>query len=345
MATKTVLVLLGGYSTEHDVSLRSGTGVVRQMDPELYRPWPVVLTKDRRWRFPKLPLTPDQQAAFEGGRHDLPEGDLSDGWSESQGPALQRLPCDGAFLALHGDWGEDGRMQSLLEFHGVPYTGSGVLGSATAMDKSRTKEILATRELPISPSVELATSMGAEELAARIFEWAELPVVLKVPTGGSSIGVHIVKTEEQLVRAAVKLCATEKRVLVEKFVAGRELTCGVLEGHPPLPPTEIRPKCGEFFDFSSKYLPGGSEELTPAPLSAEETRTIQDLARRVHDTLRLRAYSRTDFILSDEGPIILEVNTLPGMTETSLIPQQAAAIGLSYRDLVTAILKASWDKD
>lgn len=112
-----------------------------------------------------------------------------------------------------------------------------------------------------------------------------------------------------------------------------------------MPPTEIRPKCGEFFDFSSKYLPGGSEEITPAPLTHEETKLIQELARRVHDTLRLRAYSRTDFILSDEGPIILEVNTLPGMTETSLIPQQAACIGLSYRDLVTAILRASWDKE
>ncbi len=345
MATKTVLVLLGGYSTEHDVSLKSGTGVVRQMDPALYRPWPVVLTKDRRWRHPPAPLTPEQQTSFEGGKHDLAAGDLSDGWLESTSPCLERLPCAGAFLALHGDWGEDGRMQSLLEFHGVPYTGSGVLGSATAMDKSRTKEILATRELPISPSVELATSMGPEEFASRAYEWGELPLVLKAPTGGSSIGVYICKTEEQLVSAAVKMCATEKRVLVEKFVAGRELTCGVLEGHPPLPPTEIRPKCGEFFDFSSKYLPGGSEEITPAPLTPEETKVIQDLARRVHDTLRLRAYSRTDFILGPEGPIILEVNTLPGMTETSLIPQQAAYIGLSYRDLVTAILRASWDKE
>jgi D-alanine-D-alanine ligase len=345
MATKTVLVLLGGYSTEHDVSLKSGTGVVRQMDPVLYRPWPVVLTKDRRWRHPPAPLSVEQQATFEGGRHDLPSGDLSDGWLESASPCLERLPCAGAFLALHGDWGEDGRMQSLLEFHGVPYTGSGVLGSATAMDKSRTKEILATRELPISPSVELTTAIGPEDFAARAFEWGGLPLVLKVPTGGSSIGVHICKTEEQLVRAAVQLCANEKRVLVEKFVAGRELTCGVIEGHEPLPPTEIRPKCGEFFDFSSKYLPGGSEEITPAPLTAEQTKLIQELARRVHDTLRLRAYSRTDFILSDEGPIILEVNTLPGMTETSLIPQQAACIGLTYRDLVTAILRASWDKE
>ncbi len=345
MKTKTVLVLLGGYSTEHDVSLKSGTGVVRQMDPDRYSPWPVILTKDRRWRHPAAPLTPEQQAGFEGGKHDLQAGDVSDGWLESPGPCLERLPCAGAFLALHGDWGEDGRMQSLLEFHGIHYTGSGVLGSATAMDKSRTKEILATRELPISPSVELVTSIGAEELASRAFEWGGLPLVLKVPTGGSSIGVFLVKTEEQLVRAAVEMCALEKRVLVEKFIAGRELTCGVLEGYPPLPPTEIRPKCGEFFDFSSKYLPGGSEELTPAPLTAEQTKQIQELARRVHETLRLRAYSRTDFILSDEGPIILEVNTLPGMTETSLIPQQAACIGLSYRDLVTAILRASWDKD
>ena len=114
---------------------------------------------------------------------------------------------------------------------------------------------------------------------------------------------------------------------------------------PPLPPTEIRPKCGEFFDFSSKYLPGGSEEITPALLLPEQTRELQELARRVHETLRLRAYSRTDFILADDGPIILEVNTLPGMTETSLIPQAAACIGMSYRDLVTAILKASWDHD
>jgi D-alanine-D-alanine ligase len=341
---KTVLVLMGGYSTEHDVSLKSGTGVVRQMDPALYQPWPVVLTKDRRWRFPPRPLAASEQEKFEGGPHDLPPGDVSDGWSETQGPALERLPCDGAFLALHGDWGEDGRMQSLLEYHGVPYTGSGVLGSATAMDKSRTKEILATREIPLSPSVELSTAIGAEELAHRAFEWGGLPLVLKVPTGGSSIGVHICKTEEQLVRAAVRLCVEEKRVLVEKFVKGRELTCGVLEGHEPLPPTEIRPRCGEFFDFSSKYLPGGSEEITPAPLSAEETRSIQEIARRVHETLRLRAYSRTDFILGDDGPIVLEVNTLPGMTETSLIPQQAAKIGLSYRDLVTAIIQASWDR-
>ncbi|HNY31310.1 MAG TPA: D-alanine--D-alanine ligase [Fibrobacteria bacterium] len=342
--TKTVLVLMGGYSTEHDVSLKSGTGVVRQMDPSLYQPWPVVLTRDRRWRFPPRPLAASEQPAFEGGRHDLAAGDLSDGWSETSGPALERLPCDGAFLALHGDWGEDGRMQSLLEFHGVHYTGSGVLGSATAMDKSRTKEILATRDIPIAPSMELSTDMGPESFAERAFQWGELPLVLKVPTGGSSIGVHIVRTEEQLVQAAVKLCAAEKRVLVEKFVSGRELTCGVLEGHAPLPPTEIRPKCGEFFDFSSKYLPGGSEEITPAVLPEETTRQIQDLARRVHETLRLRAYSRTDFILGEDGPIVLEVNTLPGMTETSLIPQQAAAIGLSYRDLVTAILRASWDK-
>jgi len=341
---KTVLVLMGGYSTEHDVSLKSGTGVVRQMDPALYQPWPVVLTRDRRWRFPPRPLAPSEQAGFEGGLHDLPDGVISDGWSETHGPALERLPCDGAFLALHGDWGEDGRMQALLEFHGVPYTGSGVLGSATAMDKSRTKEILATRELPIAPSMELSTSIGPVDLAKRVHQWGGLPLVLKVPTGGSSIGVFIVKTLEQLEDAAVKLCAEEKRVLVEKFVAGRELTCGVLEGAGPLPPTEILPKCGDFFDFSSKYLPGGSEEITPAPLTPEQTREIQDLARRVHDTLRLRAYSRTDFILSEDGPVILEVNTLPGMTETSLIPQQAAYIGFSFRDLVTAIIQASWDR-
>lgn len=344
-APKTVLVLLGGYSTEHDVSLKSGTGVVRQMDPDLYLVWPVVLTRDRRWRWPNAPLSTTLKSMFEGGRHDLPAGDLSDGWNESDKPCLDRLKVDGAFLALHGDWGEDGRMQSLLEFHGIPYTGSGVLGSATAMDKSRTKEILATREIPLSPSVELSTAIGPKALAQHIFEWADLPLVLKVPTGGSSIGVHIAKTEEELLAAAEILCREEKRVLVEKFVKGRELTCGYLEGHPPLPPTEIRPRCGEFFDFSSKYLPGGSEEITPAPLDPETTLRIQDLARRVHETLRLRAYSRTDFILTDEGPIVLEVNTLPGMTETSLIPQQAAAIGLSYRDLVTAILKASWDKD
>ena len=344
-APKTVLVLLGGYSTEHDVSLKSGTGVVRQMDPDLYRVWPVVLTRDRRWRWPNAPLSTTLKSMFEGGRHDLPAGDLSDGWNESAKPCLDRLDVDGAFLALHGDWGEDGRMQSLLEFHGIPYTGSGVLGSATAMDKSRTKEILATREIPLSPSVELSTAIGPKALAQRIFEWADLPLVLKVPTGGSSIGVHIAKTEDELVAAAEILCREEKRVLVEKFVKGRELTCGYLEGFAPLPPTEIRPRCGEFFDFSSKYLPGGSEEITPAPLDLETTLRIQDLARRVHETLRLRAYSRTDFILTEDGPIVLEVNTLPGMTETSLIPQQAAAIGLSYRDLVTAILKASWDRD
>lgn len=341
---KTVLVLMGGYSTEHDVSLRSGTGVVRQLDPELYRPWPVVLTVDRRWRFPKGPLSRADQMSFNAVHHDLEAGDVSDDWEWTDYPAVERLrTAHGAFLALHGEYGEDGRMQSLLEFYGIPYTGSGVLGSASGMDKARTKEILSTRELPLAPSVEFPTTMGAHSLAEAAYEWGGLPLVLKIPTGGSSLGMGIAKSREDLERLCIELCEQGRRILVEKFVSGRELTCGVLEGAPALPPTEIRPKSGEFFDFTSKYLPGGSEEITPADLSPETTRLIQELARKVHETMRLRAYSRTDFILTKDGPIILEVNTLPGLTETSLIPQQCAAVGISYRDMLTQILKASWD--
>lgn len=343
-SAKTVLVLMGGYSTEHDVSLRSGTGVVRQLDPELYRPWPVVLTRDRRWRFSNGPLSRAEQMSFNAANHDLEAGDVSDGWEWTDYPAVERLrTAHGAFLALHGEYGEDGRMQSLLEFYGIPYTGSGVLGSASGMDKARTKEILSTRELPLAPSVEFPTSMGPEALAHAAYEWGGLPLVLKIPTGGSSLGMGIAKTREDLDRLCQELCTQGRRILVEKFVKGRELTCGVLEGAPALPPTEIRPKSGTFFDFTSKYLPGGSEEITPADLDPEVTLKIQELARKVHETMRLRAYSRTDFILTDEGPIILEVNTLPGLTETSLIPQQCAAVGISYRDMLTQILKTSWD--
>jgi len=335
---------MGGYSTEHDVSLKSGTGVVRQLDPELYRPWPVVLTKDRRWRFPSTPLSRQDQAKFNGADHDLEGGDVADGWEWTDYPALERLrTAHGAFLALHGEFGEDGRVQSLMEFYGIPYTGSGVLGSASGMDKARTKEILSTRELPLAPSVELATTMGPQALADTAYEWGGLPLVLKVPTGGSSIGVGVARTREDLDRLCGELAKHGRRILCEKFVPGREFTCGVLEGVPPLPPTEIKPKSCAFFDFTSKYLPGGSEEITPADLPPETTHLLQELARKVHETMRLRAYSRTDFILGPDGPIILEVNTLPGLTETSLIPQQCAAIGISYRDMLTRILRQSWD--
>ena len=335
---------MGGYSTEHDVSLKSGSGVVRQLDPELYRPWPVVLTRDRRWRFPNGPLSRQEQLTFLASDHDLESDDVSDGWEWTDYPAIERLrTAHGAFLALHGEYGEDGRMQSLLEFYGIPYTGSGVLGSASGMDKARTKEILSTRELPLAPSVEFPTCMGAEALADAAYEWGGLPLVLKIPTGGSSLGMGIAKTRTELDLLCQELSQQGRRILVEKFVTGSELTCGVLEGAPALPPTEIKPRSGEFFDFKSKYLPGGSEEITPADLPPETTRRIQELARKVHETMRLRAYSRTDFILTADGPVILEVNTLPGLTETSLIPQQCAAVGISYRDMLTLILRQSWD--
>lgn len=308
-----VAVIGGGWSGERAISLRTLGGVAQAL-------------RARGWRPDVLDLLPEGGSVMPA----TPSGVLGLRLSRLL-PRLLRRKGTVAFLALHGTGGEDGCIQGLLELAGVPYTGSGVLASALAMDKALAKSVLRGAGVPVPGGVVLARG-GALPRAA-------LPLVVKPVSQGSALGVTLARTRAQLkagLRAAWRL---DGRALVEPYLAGRELTVGVL-GARALPVIEILPR-HDFYDFHSKYAPGGSRHLCPAPLQAAQAARAQDLALRAHRALGCRAYSRTDLILGRSGMRVLEVNTLPGLTSVSLLPDAARAAGLDYGDLLEAMLQAS----
>jgi D-alanine-D-alanine ligase len=224
------------------------------------------------------------------------------------------------------------------------------------MDKILSKQLYSLNDIPTAPWVELQPGEFGEAGARRVENEIGLPAVVKHPAGGSSLGVFVARDRPALLQAILEIGKEAPRLLVEAFLPGREATCGVLEGlEQPLPPTEIRPREGSFFSFEAKYQAGLTDEVTPATFPSDVLAKIQKLARRCHDALRLSVYSRTDFIWtpstgstgspqagSGTGRLFaLETNNLPGFTPTSILPQQAAHLGISYSELVTHILEKS----
>ncbi len=244
---------------------------------------------------------------------------------------------DLAFLTIHGTFGEDGQIQRILEKRGVPYTGDGVEGSETAFNKIRSKEKFREHEVA-SPHWQVLRGGQRPTIP--------LPIVIKPPCQGSTVGVYIVKKESEIDPALTAAGKYDCDLLVEKFVPGRELTVGIL-GDQALPILEIIPK-GGFYDFVNKYpflnpqAGGGARHVCPAEIDPEMTRTIQELALRAHRALGLQVYSRVDVILPETGgPTVLEANTIPGMTEASLLPEAAAAAGINYPELCLRIIELS----
>ena len=304
-----VAVLLGGLSPERPVSLSTGAGCV---------------------------------AALKRLGHDVVEIDPQDSdWMER----LKAAKVDAAMNVLHGPWGEDGTVQGVLEYLRIPYTHSGVLASALAMDKAKAKAVFAQAGLPLAEG----RLMDRHEAAKA--HPMPLPYVIKPNAQGSSVGVFIVR--EGANRPPEQLLDPEwtfgEEVLVEEFVSGKELTVTVLgekSGSRALAVTEIVP-AGEWYDFDAKYAPGGSRHELPAQIPAEITKKLLRAAEDAHDALGCRGVTRSDFMYdSKRGKIaLLEVNTQPGMTPTSLVPEQAAFVGMSYDQLVAWILEdASWPR-
>ncbi len=255
---------------------------------------------------------------------------------------LQSNPIDIAFVALHGTVGEDGVIQGVLEYLEIPYTGSGVLGSALCMNKVVSREVCMVHEIPVPPGTVIDISLNPTAGGPKVDELG-LPVVVKPPEQGSTVGVSIVREENELKEALLLALRYGDQVLVERYIAGKELTVGVL-GDQAFPIIEICPKSG-FYDYTSKYTSGMTEYLVPAPLDPETTARVQDLALRAHKVLQCLGATRVDFRLSEDGtPYFLEVNTIPGMTETSLLPKAAAKAGYSFGDLVLAILQEAWER-
>lgn len=242
-----------------------------------------------------------------------------------------------AFIALHGTFGEDGQVQRILEARGVPYTGEGVAESELAFDKIRSKEAF-QRQGVTTPYWQII-ALGQRPTIP-------IPFVIKAPRQGSTVGVHIIRSEREIEAATADAGKYDRELLVEKFIPGRELTIGIL-GDQALPILEIIPK-GGFYDFTNKYpflnpsAGGGAEHVCPAKIPEEQTRAIQDLALRAHRALGLQVYSRVDIMLPEEGEAsVLEVNTIPGMTEASLLPEAAAAAGIGYTELCRRIIELS----
>ncbi|MGH9888310.1 MAG: D-alanine--D-alanine ligase family protein, partial [bacterium] len=251
---------------------------------------------------------------------------------------LKALPqADVLFLALHGGQGEDGTLQALLDLTGVPYTGSGHLASALAMDKDLAKVLFRAAGVP-TPDW-LMAPVSVEEVRAAL----GFPVIVKPSKQGSTVGLSVVRAPEGLQPAIDAAFEHDDEVMIERFIAGRELTVGIL-GSDALPVGEIIAK-HEIYDYECKYTPGMAVEEFPARLTSEETATVQDLARRAFFALKLRGYARIDFRMAADGTFYcLEANTLPGMTQTSLIPQAAAAAGIGFPELCDRIVQLALDQ-
>lgn len=328
-----IALLLGGTSPERHVSMASGRGVAAALTEAGHT---VTLYDPARGESARITLE-----QLELPRETSPSHDELERFTNAAFlPAIQSIPADVdvAFLALHGAPGEDGTVQSLLELRGIPYTGSGVLASALAMDKSMTKRILETQEIETPRWFQMRRGEGTEEsLRALVAQYTSLPVVVKPNDGGSTVGMTIVQEESELFAAYELACEYATSALFEEYIEGRELTVAIL-GDESLPIVEIRPKSG-FYDYKSKYTAGHTEYFCPAELPRALEEEIRELARRSHEALGCSGYSRVDFRLSPENvPYCLEVNTLPGMTATSLVPKAAAAAGMSFSALCERII-------
>jgi D-alanine-D-alanine ligase len=336
-----ITVLMGGTSSERDVSLASGLRIaealrsrghtVRTIDTAR---GPVTEEEERRMVaggvVKQKPPTPDELARMK---------------AESVTETAARLPkrgeCDVAFLALHGGSGEDGTIQALLDLAGVPYTGSGHLASALAMDKDLSKHLM--RAQGVRTADWLMSQRAGHPTAAEVERALGWPVIVKPSKQGSTVGLSIVKQPAELEAAIAEAFEHDDEVMIERFIAGRELSAPILGGEA-LPVGEIIPK-HEIYDYECKYTPGMAEEIFPAPLSAAETAEVQRQARLAFASLKLSGCARIDFRMTASGEFYcLEANTLPGMTATSLVPQGAAAAGIAFPDLCERIARLALER-
>jgi D-alanine-D-alanine ligase len=311
MNYKKIVVLAGGPSSEREVSLESGREVLKALISLGY------------------------------------EAELLDLDNFFVERIKEKRP-DIVFIALHGKPGEDGTVQGILEILEIPYTGSGVLASALAINKLFTKRIFMSSNLPVLPFLcfsEEEWKTSSKEILEKAKSNLGMPVVVKPVSQGSSVGVSIVEEESSLPGAVEIALKYDEMFILEKFVKGREIQVGVLgnEAPFPLPPIEIRSK-KKFFDYEAKYTPGLAEEITPAPIDREKTERAQELALKAYKALGCEGFARVDMFLVGEEFYLSEVNTIPGLTANSLLPKEARAAGIDFPQLVERILDFAWEK-
>lgn len=346
-----IVVLAGGLSTERDVSFVTGNMVSKALRKKGHR---VILldvfmgysdkkedvegiferSEDVSVQVGEIRTEAPDLAAVKASRANQSENFF--------GPNVIEIcqMADVVFLALHGENGENGKIQAAFDLFGIRYTGTGYLGSALAMDKQIAKQFFAANDIPTPKGISMK-----REAQIRDFRQTglSLPCVVKPCCGGSSIGVSIVRTEEEYEKALTEAFRWEEEVLIEDFIEGREFSVGVLDGEA-LPVIEIAPVEG-FYDYKNKYKAGSAVETCPADLPLDITKQMQEYAVAVTEALGLGAYSRMDFLLDEKNQMYcLEANTLPGMTPTSLLPQEAQAVGISFEELCERLIGSSLER-
>ena len=316
MARIKVGVLRGGPSSEYEVSLKTGEAVLKYLDRKTYEPIDILIDKSGAWHL----------SGAEAKPHEI----------------LKTI--DVAFNAMHGEYGEDGKVQQMLETHNIPYTGSGVLSSATAMHKRLARDIFDASGILTAPAVSVSSDDDPSSRAAGAVRKMLFPMVVKPVSRGSSIGVAVVNNIYNLVLAIEKALGYDKEVLIEKYIGGREATCAVLEDfrgekHYAFPTVEIvPPPYKKIFDYDCKY-DGATREICPGRFSEETNAAIKRAAVAAHISIGCRHYSRADFRIDEKGrPYLLEVNTLPGFTSESLYPKAASAVGLEFPQLLEHLI-------
>ncbi len=340
-----VAVLMGGRTAEHEVSLETGRVIVNALNKDKYNVKPVVITKSGKWLIPAGYIDKLES------KTDIFDPKNSNIMPLSTGYAIDKAfeeKIDVVFVAMHGPMGEDGTIQGLLELADIPYTGSNVLASSLAMHKMMSRKLFQSNGLNVPKSIsfkEWEWKKDKSSVMSKVMAYLGFPCVIKPMELGSSVGIAIVESETDFEKGFSSALEHDNEVLIEEFLEGIELTCAVLgsiNGEEPIPlvPTQIVPVTSKFFDYKAKYTPGATEEITPPKdISEEKIREVQEIALRAHKTLGCGGMSRTDMIMKGETIYVLELNTIPGMTETSLYPQAARAAGIQFPDLLDRIIQ------
>ncbi len=338
MSKKKICIVMGGPSAEHEISLRTGREVMKHLERGKYVPRAVIVTKSREFFWAdivhdipsELDCTNPAKSKFFTGP--LKAADSQVIWQD----------CDAVFLALHGEFGENGVFQGFLDTLGIPYTGSNVLSSAIGMDKIVARRVFEHAGLTTPPG-SIWRTKGSGPSVDDIVRDRGFPCFVKCPQSGSSRLMGRATNETELSMLLDQFSKESDAILVESAIVGDEYSVPVLE-YPdgslkPLPPILIRPVKAEFFDYSAKYMSGGSDEIVPAPCSAELTARLQEAALTAHIEIGCRGLTRTDIIVRDDKLFVLEINTLPGMTSASLAPKAFAAAGGSFAELLDILIR------
>ncbi|MCR5623936.1 MAG: D-alanine--D-alanine ligase [Lachnospiraceae bacterium] len=348
-----VLVLCGGSSTERDISITSGTMVCKALRENGHNAVLVDVIEDATLNEFDEGMATDYNVEAAAEKYRALNNKI---WSKVRNNQIKQLvgknilelanEADIVFLALHGSNGEDGRLQAMFDLFGICYTGAGYLSSAMSMDKTIAKEIVKAYGVPVPKGITISKEDFLKDKSKYTLDELSFTsrVVVKPECGGSSVGVTFANGEEEF-KKGLKLAFTyEDNAVVEKYVGGREFSVGVIEGKA-LPIIEIIPEPGTFYDYENKYN-GKPQEVCPAELSVEDTKAMQQYAEKSAKALGLKDYCRIDFLMDKKNNMyFLEANTLPGMTPTSLLPQEAAQVGMNFNELCEKIIKIAQSKE